>query len=69
MFTGALDELANAGTITAAQEKAVLEALSAAMPQPGGAPGELRMTAAPSCDARAPGPSQTLHSRFTAGPR
>jgi hypothetical protein len=39
MFSNALDDLVAAGTITAAQEEAVLTALSAAMPQQGGAPG------------------------------
>lgn len=39
MFSGVLDDLVAASTITAAQEEAVLTALSAAMPQQGGAPG------------------------------
>ena len=39
MFSGALDDLASAGTITAARRRRCLTALSAAMPQQGGAPG------------------------------
>lgn len=39
MFSDAVDELVSAGTITAIQAEAVLEALDDVLSQPGGAPG------------------------------
>jgi hypothetical protein len=39
MLSSALKDLVDAGTITAAQQAAVLEALNSAMPQPLASPG------------------------------
>jgi hypothetical protein len=48
MFADALDTLVEDGTISSAQEQAVLDALTAALPQPTGAPGEAQSATAAS---------------------